>query len=72
MTTKADIQTVRIDRLHRQATSDLIGQYDKATSTYAGRLSNKSPRQRRINHIVDLLSERADWGDTEALAWLRS
>jgi hypothetical protein len=50
-------------------TAQLVEQYDKATSTYAGRLSNCAPRQQRINFIVDLLSDRADANDADALAW---
>lgn len=65
----ATVATIRIDRLKTAATVDLIVQYDKAISTYAGRLSNKAPRQVRINYIVDILSERADTGDIDALAW---
>lgn len=50
-------------------TAALIAQYDAAISSYAGRLTEKAPRQQRINFIVDLLGERADAGDAEALAW---
>lgn len=50
-------------------TADLIGQYDLAVSSYTGRMTNHSPRQARIDHIVDLLSQRADAGDPEALRW---
>lgn len=61
--------TVAKARLTRLATADLIGQYERAISSYAGRCTNFSPRQQRINHIVDLLSQRADDGDAVALAW---
>lgn len=63
------VATIRIDRLKMAATVDLIAQYDKAISTYAGRLSNQAPRQARINYIVDILGERADCDDADALAW---
>lgn len=66
------VKTVRIDQLARVATVDLIAQYDKAISTYAGRLSNKAPRQARIDYMVNLLTERADHGDMDALAWFAS
>jgi hypothetical protein len=66
MTTK----TVRRDRLDNLDTAELIGQYDAAISSYAGRCTNFSPRQKRIDYIVDLLSERADRDDSIALAWL--
>jgi hypothetical protein len=56
-------------RLHLLATSELIVQYDLAISSYQGRLTNTSPRQKRINAIVDMLSARADAGDADALAW---
>lgn len=62
--------TVRKDRLARLGTAALIEQYELATSTYRGRLSNHSPRQVRINYIVDMISKRADGGDPTALAWL--
>ena len=50
-------------------TAILIEQYDAAISSYAGRLTNCSPRQQRINYIVDMLSDRADAGDPVALSW---
>ena len=59
-------------RLPRLSTEDLIAQYALAISSYAGRMTNASPRQRRISLIVDLLSARADEGDEAALAWLAS
>ena len=55
--------------LARQDTPTLIAQYDEAISSYAGRYTNTAPRQRRIDHIVDLLEARADAGDVDALAW---
>ena len=58
--------------LHRLTTPDLIAQYDLAISTHAGRYTNTSPRQKRINKIVDLLSARADDGDAVALAFYES
>lgn len=51
-------------------TADLIAQYELAISSYAGRYTNHSPRQKRINLIVDLLEARADDGDETADAWL--
>lgn len=50
-------------------TADLIAQYDAAVSSHKGRYTEAAPRQRRINYIVDLLSERADADDATALAW---
>lgn len=61
--------TIRRDRLHTLTTAELIGQYDAAISSYKGRCTNFSPRQNRINFIVDLLSQRADTNDAVALAW---
>jgi hypothetical protein len=51
------------------STADLIAQYDLAISSYAGRNTNCSPRQRRIDYIVDLLSARAEADDVAAVAW---
>ena len=51
------------------ATIDLIGQYDRAIASYAGRFTNCSPRQKRIDYIVDLIDARADEGDDVALRW---
>lgn len=62
--------TIRRDRLHKATTAELIGQYDAAISSHKGRNTNFSPRQKRINYIVDLISARADDGDAIALAWL--
>lgn len=56
-------------QLAKLATVDLIAQYDAAVSSHKGRHTEKAPRQRRINYIVDLLSARADVGDAAALAW---
>jgi hypothetical protein len=50
-------------------TATLVAQYDLAVSSHAGRYTEHAPRQGRINHIVDLLSARADEGDVEALVW---
>jgi hypothetical protein len=61
--------TIRRDRLHALATAELIGQYDAAISSYKGRCTNFSPRQKRIDFIVNLLSARADNDDAAALAW---
>lgn len=57
-------------KLRGLSTAELIGQYELAISSYAGRYTNTSPRQKRINLIVDVLSERADDGDTQAEKWL--
>ena len=64
--------TVAKAQLHRLSTAELIDQYELAISSYAGRYTNTSPRQQRINTIVDLLSDRADSGDAAADAWLRA
>lgn len=61
--------TIAKARLSKIDTTTLIGQYNLAISSYAGRLTNCAPRQARINHIVDLLSDRADAGDPAALKW---
>lgn len=61
--------TIAKARLPRCDTETLIEQYTLAMSSYAGRLTNHSPRQQRINYIVDLLSIRADRDDPAALAW---
>lgn len=61
--TVAKAQLARIDSVA------LIDQYNLAISSYAGRYTNCSPRQKRINFIVDLLAARADAGDEIALAW---
>lgn len=63
-------ESVRRDRLHALCTEALIAQYDLAISSYKGRFTNCSPRQKRIDFIVDLLSERADHDDPMALEWL--
>lgn len=59
-------------KLSKIGTEALIGQYDLAISSYAGRITNSSPRQRRINMIVDILTDRADDGDALAIAWFAS
>jgi hypothetical protein len=56
--------------LSKLSTADLIEQYNLAISSYKGRCTNASPRQRRIDFIVDMLSDRADNNDAAALAWL--
>lgn len=63
------VATVPRSRLAKLPTADLIAQYQLAISSSVGRYSNTAPRQRRINYIVDLLSDRADAGDAAALAW---
>ena len=69
MNTKAAEMTVPKARLVNLATTDLIGQYDRAIASYAGRFTNCSPRQKRIDYIVDLIDARADEGDDVALRW---
>lgn len=61
--------TVPRARLTRLNTADLIGQYDAAISSYAGRCTNHSPRQKRIDYIVELLLQRADADDAAAIQW---
>lgn len=62
--------TIPARDLHKATTADLLAQYDSAISTNAGRYTNTSPRQARINLIVDLLAARADDDDALAIAWL--
>lgn len=62
-------ETVAKAKLTKLSTADLIAQYELAISSYSGRMTNFSPRQKRIDFIVGLLSDRADEGDTDALAW---
>lgn len=63
-------ETTAKSQLPKLDTAGLIAQYDKAISSYAARHTNCSPRQGRINHIVDMLADRAETGDAVALAWL--
>ena len=70
MDTKAAETTVPKARLVNLATIDLIRQYERAISSYVGRFTNCSPRQKRIDYIVDLIDARADEGDDVALRWL--
>lgn len=63
-------------RLARLSTDDLIAQYDLAisqrTSVFANEESKhggRSPKQKRVDRIVEMLSERADRNDPTALAW---
>lgn len=62
---------IRSSQLAKTDTVALIAQYDGAISTPGRRYAanGRTPLQRRINTIVDLLSERADDGDAVALAW---
>jgi hypothetical protein len=62
--------TVRKDQLAKLPTPELIAEYDIAISSYDGRFTNASPRQKRINYVVDLLTDRADNGDDTAQEWL--
>lgn len=57
--------------LVKTTSAELIAQYDEAINRPGRRYSanGRTPLQRRINTIVDLLSERADGGDAVALAW---
>jgi hypothetical protein len=64
--------TIPARDLAKASTADLIAQYDKAVSSNAGRYTNTSPRQTRINLIVDLLAGRADKDDALAIEWLAS
>lgn len=61
--------TIAKSKLAGADTATLISQYDWAISSHAGRITEYAPRQKRIDYIVDLLSDRADAGDTSALAW---
>lgn len=63
--------TIALAQLAKADTAELIAQYDRAISTPGRRYAanGRTPLQRRINTIVDLLSERADDGDAVALAW---
>ncbi len=61
--------TIAKSKLAGLDTADLIGQYDRAISSHAGRHTNFSPRQERISYIVNLLTDRADHDDPVALAW---
>lgn len=65
-------QTIAKARLAKIDTATLIEQYDLAIGSYAGRLTEHAPRQKRINYIVDLLSDRADADDATALAWFEA
>jgi hypothetical protein len=62
-------KTIAKARLVSCDTATLIGQYELAISSFAGRYTNCGPRQKRIDLIVDLLSDRADQVDAVALAW---
>jgi hypothetical protein len=63
--------TIALAQLAKADTDALIAQYDAAISTPGRRYAanGRTPLQRRINTIVDLLSERADDDDAVALAW---
>lgn len=66
------VRTSPARTLPNLSTADLIAQYDLAISSYRGRYTNTSPRQKRIDRIVELLGKRADNGDAAALTWLES
>jgi hypothetical protein len=53
-----------------KTTAQLIADYDKAISSTKGRYTEQSPRQMRINKLVEELGARADAGDAEAEGWL--
>jgi ADP-ribosyltransferase exoenzyme len=59
-------------RLSKLDTPALIEQYDQAVSSHKGRYTETAPRQQRINKIVDLLTERADADDPDALRWFEN
>ena len=67
-------KTIALAQLAKQDTATLVAQYDAAVSAPLRRRyqSANNPLQRRINVIVDLLSERADKDDAVALAWYAS
>lgn len=64
--------TIARAKLSTASTATLIEQYCLAISSHAGRNTERAPRQNRINYIVDLISDRADAGDTVALTWLEA
>lgn len=66
-------------KLAKLTTADLIAQYDMAISrrvaVFAGECSKnggRSPQQKRVDRIVDMLGERADGGDADAAAWFKN
>ena len=61
--------TIRIKALTKTDTPTLINQYRLAIASQKGRYSDTAPRQKRINLIVDMISDRADNGDPDALAF---
>jgi hypothetical protein len=61
--------TLPARNLPKVSTATLIVQYQLAIASHGGRYTDAAPRQRRINRIVNLLSDRADADDAEALAW---
>lgn len=64
-------KTIALARLANVDTHDLIAQYDLAISMPGRRYAanGRTLLQRRINTIVDMLSQHADDGDAVALAW---
>lgn len=64
--------TVPKAKLTKLSTAELVGQYRLAISSWHGRGTNVSPRQKRIDYIVDMIVDRADAGDDLADAWLRA
>jgi hypothetical protein len=63
--------TVPQSRLPKLRTSDLISQYELAISSFHGRYSNTGPRQKRIDFIVELILDRAENDDAEAIEFLK-
>jgi hypothetical protein len=68
--------TVAAKQLPKLNTPDLIEQYDLAVAKrgfrpmYNAETGVPTPRQQRINRIVDMISARADAEDANAIAWL--
>lgn len=66
-------------KLPKLPTAELIAQYelamasrDRYFATERSACGGHSRQQRRINRIVDMLSDRADNDDAMATAWLKS
>lgn len=71
MPAECNPKPIALNRLAKASTTELIEQYNQAINKPGRRYSSngQTPLQRRINTIVDMLSERADDGDVVALAW---
>jgi hypothetical protein len=68
--------TVPAAKLAKLTTAALIEQYEIAVAdrvtvfaAEGSKHGGHSPKQKRVDRIVDLLSTRADQGDADALAW---